>query len=239
LPASALHGLLHAVVRDPGARVFTALEPRTTTRVHVPRFFLVQQNLESPIRIWLEVRAPARGALAEHELARFTRSFAVHYPDKQAFWEPLNNDLVAAVLEHFPHAEHVKSVFQVGSSNEIPMLRESHVEQSRGQRRHEAFEFLATRLQLSGRPGQVFDLSVHIDYVAGGTDYPDYRDVLDTCVASLQRDVRTASDELAPAITRLQKSLPRAFSIVARASVDLSRVATVPASRSPTLRLFR
>jgi hypothetical protein len=230
------HGVFHSLAPEgPSQRIPTG-EPRTTLRVQVPRFFLVQQNLESPIRVWLECRAPARHAPDKPEVTRFARRFVLDYPDKQAFWEPLNNDLVAAVLSRFPRVEHVKSVFQVGSSDEIPMVRESHVAQTRGQCRVESFEFLATRLQLPGLPGQVFDLNARIDYVPGATDYPDYREMLDTCIASLQEDIRTNGDEIAPALARLQRELRRAFPIVGKAAMDLSKVGAVPLFARSTIR---
>jgi hypothetical protein len=230
------HGVFHSLAPEgPSARVASD-EPRTTLRVQVPRFFLVQQNLESPIRVWLECRVPARHPVEKAELTHFARRFVLGYPDKQAYWEPLNNGLVAAVLARFPHVEHVKSVFQVGSSDEIPMVRESHVAQTRGQPRTESFEFLATRLQLLGLPGQVFDLNARIDYVPGATDYPDYRVMLDTCIASLQEDVRTGGDEIAPALARLQRELRRAFPIVGKASMDLSKVGSVPSFARSTIR---
>jgi hypothetical protein len=196
--------------------------------VDVPRFFLHQQNLDNPIHLQLALELPAGHALPESAIARFAHRFIAEYP-KSVMWETLNNELVAALLLKYPQLAGVKSSFQVGSSDLIPMLRASIVEQPQHGARKESFEFVEPRVQLAGLPGHVLDLRAKLAYQPGASSdtYPDYRLILDFAVAFLNSNLKPGGN-VDDALKALQPALLGAFPVLASGEIELVPVREVP-----------
>ena len=63
-------------------------------------------------------------------LARACEDFLRDYPDKKAFWEVLNKELTAAVMERFPALASITVEIQVSPTSAIPYPRASTVTRS-------------------------------------------------------------------------------------------------------------
>jgi hypothetical protein len=205
-----------------------ATGPNTVQTIDVPRFFLHRQNLDNPIHLQLALELPAGHSLPEAAIARFAHRFITEYP-KSVMWETLNNELVGALLLKYPQVTGVKSSFQVGSSDLIPMLRSSIVEQHQHGPRQESFEFVEPRVQLAGLPGHVLDLRAKLAYQPGASSdtYPDYRLILDFAIAFLNANLKPGGN-VDDALQALQPAMLKAFPVLASGDLELVPVRDVP-----------
>ncbi len=64
-------------------------------------------------------------------LARACEDFFANYPDKKAYWEVLNKELTALLLERFPALKHITVEIRVAPTSAIPYARSSRVTRSR------------------------------------------------------------------------------------------------------------